>query len=92
MKLLMFSIRDIKADSFATPFFFATQGQALRAFGDLANDKQSTVGQHPEDYVLFHCGTFHIDTGDFEALPHPAHLATGSDFVNLNAVPLQRVS
>lgn len=93
MNLRIFVIRDIKADAFATPFFQATQGQALRAFADLANDKQTTVGQHPEDYVLYFLGTFDLISGDITAEPRPQHLASGTDFINNpTAVPLQRVS
>lgn len=93
MTLRMFTIRDIKGDAFGTPFFQATQGQALRAFADLATNADSTVGQHPEDFILYFLGTFDIITGDFTAEPHPQHLATGTDFIqNPNTVPLQRVS
>lgn len=90
MKLLMFTIRDIKADAYNTPFFFTTEGQALRAFQDLCNDQQSTINKHPEDYALYFTGTFETTTGDFEALPHPRHLMNANAFESLNgATPLR---
>ena len=67
MLLNVFSIFDVKSDAFLTPFFFPTKGQAIRAFKDLANDAQSTINRHPEDYKLCHVGTFHDDSASFES-------------------------
>ena len=52
MKIKMFCIFDNKADLYMTPFFFPANGQAVRAFADLANDERSQIGMHPEDYKL----------------------------------------
>lgn len=87
----MYSIRDEKAQAFNVPFFFTTQGQALRAFQDLAQDANTTIGKHPEDYRLYHHGDFDLDAGTFNARATPFYLAAGSDFAGLNATPLKRV-
>lgn len=69
MKLLSFSIFDVKADLYNTPFFFPTVAMALRAFADLANDPQSFVAKHPEDYKLVQVGTFDDSLGRLEGEP-----------------------
>lgn len=81
MQLRIFSIRDLKAEAFNTPFFQHTVGQALRAFEDLARDPQSVVSRHPEDFALFQLGVFEDSTGSFELLPAPASLGLASDFL-----------
>lgn len=66
MKLFAFAIFDNKADSFNTPFFYAARGQAVRAFADLANDPQSTVSKHPEDFKLVCIGEYNDATGKLD--------------------------
>ena len=54
----LYTIYDSKAAMYAFPFKSRTNGEAIRAFTNIANDKQHLIGQHPEDYILFHCGTY----------------------------------
>lgn len=61
--LRMFAVEDVKSESFQSPFVMPAVGAATRAFADLANDKQTTVGRHPEDFRLIEVGTFDTDTG-----------------------------
>lgn len=71
----MYSIRDSKGDAYHPPFYKRTHGEAERDFLDLANDTQTTVGKHPEDYDLFYLGEFSDDSGKIESLPAPQHIA-----------------
>ena len=48
-----------------TPFFMKSTGEAVRAFSDLANDRQTMVGQHPADFTLFKIGDFEDRHGRF---------------------------
>lgn len=92
MTLFIYGIRDAKADAFTRPpFFMSTEGQALRAFTDLAHNADSDVGMHPDDYTLYELGKLNQETGEIEANPHPRHILTGSAAINLNAVPLRKV-
>lgn len=59
----LFSIYDIQARVYAAPFCFSTPGQAIRAFREVANDKNTMVGRHPKDYQLVSVGTFDDQTG-----------------------------
>ncbi len=62
MQQHMFVIYDSKANAFMTPWFLTTQALAVRAFSDLANDPESNVSRHPDDYTLFTIGTFNDQT------------------------------
>lgn len=80
MRVKMFAVFDNKADLYMTPFFFPANGQAIRAFSDLANDSNTVVGRHPEDYKLVVLGEF--DDGNAEFYPSGVvSLGFASDFV-----------
>ena len=80
MKMKMFSVYDIKAEAFMVPWFMPAQGQAVRAFADLVEDKNSMVGKHPGDYRLTLLGEFDDSSGEF--IPSGVvSLGFGSDYV-----------
>lgn len=66
MKLCVYSIFDVKAGVFNTPFFQVNDQVAKRAFSDLVNDPQSMLFKHPEDFTLWRLGEFDDQLGDFE--------------------------
>lgn len=70
MIVSVFTIYDNKALTFGSPFTFAHAGQALRAFQDVANDPNSMISRHPNDYSLIRIGTFDEDTGVMTSEPH----------------------
>lgn len=92
MTLIIYGIRDTKADAYTRPpFFLSTEGQALRAFIDLAKTPDSDVGMHPEDYGLYELGSFDQATGEIQALPNPKFILSASAAATINAVPLRKV-
>lgn len=90
MTLAIFTIHDEKANIYMTPFFFPTQGQALRAFNDLVNDENSTVNKHPEDYRLYTLGTYDDQDAIFTTST-PKLIASATDFISIKATPLSVV-
>ncbi len=62
MQLKMFVIYDSKANAYMQPWFLTTEQLAVRAFSDLANDPESNLNRHPDDYTLFTIGTFNDQT------------------------------
>lgn len=89
MKVYMFGIYDIKAGMYNQPFSMPSRGQALRAFGDLANESETAVGKHPEDYRLMELGSFDDQSGAFESHAVPVMLGSASDYVKASdQVPL----
>lgn len=85
MKLKLCSVYDSKTMVFNTPFFQLTTPAALRSFGDLANDPQSTVFRHPGDYVLYELGEFDDATGEVSMYAQHKHLGIGSQFLTAPA-------
>lgn len=91
MKMLAFSIRDVKAECFTQPFFAQAKGQAIRGFADAVNDGKSDYARHPADYTLFHIGSFDDQTGAFEPESSLVPLGNGLTFktgVDASQVPL----
>lgn len=59
LSLKAFAVRDVKAEAFPRPpIFFIATGQAMRAFADACQDKNTEMGQHPADFTLFEIGWF----------------------------------
>lgn len=81
MELKVFSIFDEKAKVFSNPFYMGHNGQALRAFSDLVQDKQSSIAKHPGDYKLYLLGTFNDVSGKFTSLNETEFLAHASDYI-----------
>ncbi|AXH77468.1 MAG: nonstructural protein [Microviridae sp.] len=89
MILKCFAVLDIKAELYGAPFFMSTNGEAVRAFKDLANDQNTTIGRHPEDYRLMRLGTFDNVSGELKEADGGS-LGFASDYVDLpsGAVPI----
>jgi hypothetical protein len=77
----IFSIYDSKADAYATPFFFKRDGEAIRAFTQLANDNNSQVGKFPSDYTLFELGEYDETTGVITPVETPRSLGLAQQFI-----------
>ena len=79
MELQICSIRDSKAEAHLNPMFFQSTPQAVRSFSDAVNDPQTDFSKHPEDYMLFHLGSFDPRTGRIELLTQPLALISGEN-------------
>ena len=77
----VFAVRDSKAQAFLQPFYSVSVGSAVRAFGDAANEKNSMVSKHPEDYLLYELGEFDNNTGAFKSISPIVLLGCAKDFV-----------
>lgn len=68
MKLNVYAIKDSKSDTYGTPMFLQSDGHAIRSFADAINqeDNTSLLWKHPEDFDLFHLGTWSPETGIFD--------------------------
>lgn len=60
-------IFDTKAEIYNKPFYFLNDKIALRAAQDLIDDPQTDVHKHPEDFMMFHIGTYEDETAHFKA-------------------------
>lgn len=80
MLMIMCCVRDRGTDSFGNPFSVVAVGQAVRGFSDEINKAGSDLNRHPEDYDLYHLGTYDTDTGLFKT-DVPRMIAVGKDCV-----------
>ncbi len=74
-------IRDRATDSFGQPIFVAHVGAAERSFRDEVNSpnkENNNLAAHPEDFELYHLGSFDTDTGLFDTV-RPRMLLVGKD-------------
>lgn len=88
MNMNMYSIFDVKTDTFGVPFFAPSHGSALRSFQDLANDKNTTVGRHPEDFKLVCVGLFDDHSAVILGKDVLESLGFASDYVALEGTPI----
>lgn len=66
MKYVLYSIRDIKLDSYSNPMCLVNDGHAIRTIGDEMRRDGNAFSAHPEDYELFRLGQFDSDTGLYD--------------------------
>lgn len=87
----MMSVYDSKAEVFFPPYICRTYGEAERAFTDEANHKDSKVGAHPADYVLFHVADWDMRKGEVISLEKGIKsLGSGVNFVRPKEDPNQQ--
>lgn len=85
MKIQIFGIYDSKAGFYQTTFNVNQKGQAIRIFTDLAHDKTSDIGKHPEDYCLFHLAEYDNEKGTFVNRPSPESVGLAIEFIKPEA-------
>jgi hypothetical protein len=68
MTLELFTIYDTKSETYFQPFYMLNTAMALRQFADMANDKESNISKHPEDYTLYHLGSWQDQDAKFETI------------------------
>lgn len=73
----IFSLLDLKAGSYLTPFIDATTVGALRGFELAVNEGKSTVAKFPDDFCLMELGEFDQQTGKFALHESPLNLGSG---------------
>jgi len=82
MQHKIYSVRDSKAEVYLQPFLQKTHGEAERSFLRLAKDDKTNVGQFPEDFDLYHVGSFDDQTGVIENLATPQHVVKAAHLIS----------
>lgn len=77
----LFTVFDSAAEKFLEPFHAPTIEYALRQFRSTLTDPQHMFAKYPEDYTLFHIGTFSLETGRLEGLSTPHSLGIALTFM-----------
>lgn len=78
MNFKMCAVFDSAAKAYLPPFFLPELGMAHRMFMDGVNSEGHEWNRHPEDYALYHIGSFENTTGEFWALDHHVCVVTAS--------------
>jgi len=81
MKLHLYTIYDSKEEIYHQPFFLLNEAVALRQFGDMANDKDSKISKHPEDYTLWHLGSYEDSSATLTPLKTKKCIAHANELV-----------
>lgn len=87
MKHQIYSIYDSKAKGWWKPFYAVREGDVMRQWMDLANDKKHPIGQHPEDYSLFKIGEWDDDDCQLIMLKEKVSIGVAIQFLKTD-IPL----
>ena len=79
-KTNVFAVKDVKSKLFSNPHFVPTTGVAIRGFGAACEDENTDLNKYPEDYSLYHIGTYDVETGELVSIT-PEQIANASEFV-----------
>lgn len=71
MILFAYAVFDVKSATYGQPMFFISEGAAIRAFADVADESSSLICKHPEDFSLYEVGSFDDQTGLFTVRQEP---------------------
>ena len=77
----VYSVYDGKAQAFNQPFFMRTDGEVLRSFSEVVNEKGHQFNKHAGDYTLFQIGEFDEQSGMISPLNTPRSLGLALEFV-----------
>lgn len=92
MKIQVCCMRDVRAGLYWNPVFVPSIGAAIRGFEDEVNRaaEDNTMYKHPQDFELFHLGTFDTESATFELFERPRSLCEGGSCIR--QVPLKSVN
>lgn len=80
MKQEMLSIYDSKARAFISPWFAINLQVAARSFADVVNNPAQVIHNNPEDFTLYHLGTFDDADASIVELVPPVCLGLAINF------------
>jgi len=77
----IFTVFDSAANAFLTPYFAPTVEFAMRSFREAVNTDGHQFNKFPEDYTLYHCGSFDQQKGTLNP-QDPRSLGTAQTFLD----------
>lgn len=89
MKLEIFAVYDSKAEAYITPFFQPKTNQAKRVFQNASQDIKHAFGRNPEDYTLFHLGSWDDDTALLKPNKTPESLGLALEYQTMKTLDPQ---
>lgn len=86
-----FSVLDIKAGAFITPFFMQNQMMAVRLFKDCANDPAHMFCRHPDDYALYQVCEFDDASGAITPQEPLEYVGVAKQFKQQQEIPVESI-
>ncbi len=83
MKVILYSIYDIKVKVFHAPICAMNGDQARRHFASVSANPGNPYYDHPEDYRLMAVGLFSDESGLVEGIGTPDHVCSGDDLATM---------
>lgn len=74
MILQIMAVYDAKARAYIPPYYCAHVDVGVRVFAECANMSDHQIGRNPEDFHLYHLGTWDDITAKFDVLQEPRAL------------------
>lgn len=79
----VYSIRDAATEAFSPPIIVRAQGEAIRMFVDEAQNPDSRIKKHPQDFDLYKVGEWDDQTGELSG-QKPERVARAQDYTGGN--------
>ena len=70
----IYAVEDVKAGLHHNPLIMISDGEAIRSFTDAANNKETIIGAHPEDFRFWALGEYNEITGEIKKFSEPLML------------------
>lgn len=86
MKLLCFAVHDRVTEAFGSPFTAQTEAEAKRMFLTAASDPDTNLAKNPDDFSLYHVGSFNNSTGDLVPQSPLVYLCGAGDLSNVRSI------
>lgn len=80
MKQECFSVYDRRTQYFNVPFFSPTIESGKRVFMEACRNGETLLHKYPEDYELYHVGSFDDSSAHFDPM-HPVPVLTATQVV-----------
>lgn len=81
--LNLFTVFDVKKESYLPPFCMRTTAEAVRGFVTTLNDPKTDYCMYPQDFTLFHLGTFNDEKATFDIYEAKISLGNGVELKRL---------
>lgn len=81
MLMSIYSVYDSGISTWFPPCFVRNKGEILRWWSETANDSQSKISKHPQDYALFELGTWDDEKCKFDFHKAPLSMGLAIEFV-----------
>lgn len=89
MKLQVMAAYDNKARVFLNPFYVSQVAVGVRAFAEAANTPGHQICSHPQDFTLFHLGSYNDDNAVFEFITPYGNLGLAAQYKTLGSPDVQ---